>query len=55
MPSKSSNVYSLSYHPAMDEWVESKKQFLDNFKKLYGKDKYIIVPEKGKNNVYTHW
>lgn len=55
MPSKSAECFSISFHPELSEWVEHRKTFLENFKRLYGKDNYIIVQEKGSKNIYTHY
>ncbi len=55
MPSKSFHCYSVSFHPSLSEWHECKKTFYDNFIKLYGKDKYTIVTEKGNQHIFTHY
>ncbi len=53
MPSTTSLCYSISFHPSIEEWGEYKQAFLTNFKKKY--KKYIIVPEKGNKNYYSHY
>ncbi len=56
MPCKSSECFSVSYHPNIDEFTESKTSFVDNFKNyLKSPNKYILVPEKGKQNYYSHY
>lgn len=55
MPSPSSQCYSVSFHPTLDEWEECKTVFLDNFKKHYRKFSTILVKEKGNKNFFNHY
>ncbi len=55
MPCKSSEAFSVSYHPDITEFTETKTSFKENFKKFMNTDKYILVPEKGKQTYITHF
>ncbi len=55
MPCKSSTCYSVSYHPNMDEFQETKALFKKQFAQHYSKDEYILVPEKGSNQYHNHY
>ncbi len=56
MPCKKSEAFSVSYHPNIEEFKETKTSFVENFKKYISlPDKYILVPEKGKQNYHNHY
>ncbi len=55
MPSVTTNVYGISFHPSTEEWHKYKEAFLLNFMKLYHKEKYILTTEKGNNHQITHY
>ncbi len=55
MPCKSSESYSVSYHPSIEEYTETKTRFIENFEKQFKEDKYILVPEKGKQTYSNHF
>ncbi len=56
MPSKKSQAYSVSYHPTIDEFTDTKSTFIKNFKEYFKKPvEYILTPEKGKQNYVNHY
>ncbi len=56
MPCKKSEAFSVSYHPDIDEFTETKTTFKENFKNYINlPDKYILVPEKGKQTYFNHF
>ncbi len=55
MPCKSSESYSISFHPSIDEFTEYKSSFQKNFVEYFKDYNYILVPEKGKQTYKNHF
>ncbi len=55
MPCKSSTAYSVSYHPTIEEYHNSKKEFINRFTEWFVEPtKYILTTENGKQNYQNH-
>lgn len=52
---KEYNSYSITYRPYMVEFQRTKDMFLKSFVKKFGKDKYIVAPEKANSDDFNHF
>ncbi len=55
MPNIQSEAFTISYHPEMGEFIESKQLFVRQLEQAFKKDKYLIVEEKGNSKYVTHF
>ena len=55
MPNTSSEAYTVSYHPEIVEFIETKALFSNQLEKSYAKHKYLLVKEKGNSEYHSHF
>ncbi len=55
MPTKTSQYYNFTFRPTLKEFDTNQELFINNFKKQYKNEKYIVSREKGNSTIPNHF